>query len=156
MYIEIWYGVKNFGNDSDKKQYTFVISQAGQSKGLNLEFVFANEFGVRGGRIQFPRRQAAEIATSILWFCQQLETESSVSPIEFEIDEGDIKSLSVPAIQLYDLARLLKIQTQKVIEEAKKLGFQTATVNSIIPLDVAETIRKKLDKDPAKGKTFHS
>lgn len=46
-------------------------------------------------------------------------------------------------IRVYKLAKELKIDNQKVIEEARRLGCNVSIPSNAIPFDIAEKIKSK-------------
>lgn len=58
-------------------------------------------------------------------------------------------------IRIYNLAKELKIDTKKIIEEARRLGVEVSVPSNMMPAESAQKIREKLPKEVAKGNKNH-
>lgn len=55
-------------------------------------------------------------------------------------------------IRIYNLAKELKIDTKKIIEEARRLGIEVSVPSNMIPAETAQKIREKFTKGSSKEK----
>lgn len=55
-------------------------------------------------------------------------------------------------IRIYDLAKELKIDAKKIMEEARRLGVGVSVPSNMIPPETAQKIREKFGKGNNKEK----
>lgn len=153
MKIEVDYGGKNYGNGSNAYKYKLKISESINKKDLEIKVTFSkyesgqsDESLVKGGRLRLPKRQAAILASALLWAIQQSEIQPEKASIEIDLDEKDFLSLSNNLITVYSLAFSLGVSHKRVLEEAKALNKDVLNYDSYLSRGEAEKIKEIINK----------